>query len=409
MNHTEGVTVKEAKKTLPDGWRWVRIGELCRLVNGDAYRESDWSITGVPIIRIQNLNDGSKPFNYWAGSLQDRVVVESGNVLLAWSGTPGTSFGVHLWKGTKGVLNQHIFRVDIESNDVLPDWLVIAVNHQLDILIGKAHGGVGLRHVTKGEVESLEIPLPSLSEQKRIAAILNEQMAAVKRARAVAEAQLEAAKALPAAYLRAVFNSPEAQRWPRKELGEACDLLPAKSIATDGDTEVLAITTACLTESGFQPAGVKPAKMWAVNAAECVVSPGEVLIARSNTPDLVGRVAMYAGDPEGAVASDLTIRIKPRDGVRAPFLTSYLSFLYLSGYWKNRAGGASGSMKKITRTQLLSEQVPVPSLEVQQRIATMLSEQLAAAEKTRKVLEEQLATINKLPAALLHRAFKGEL
>jgi len=409
VNHTEGVTVKEAKKTLPDGWRWVRIGELCRLVNGDAYRESDWSITGVPIIRIQNLNDGSKPFNYWAGSLQDRVVVESGNVLLAWSGTPGTSFGVHLWKGTKGVLNQHIFRVDIESNDVLPDWLVIAVNHQLDILIGKAHGGVGLRHVTKGEVESLEIPLPSLSEQKRIAAILNEQMAAVKRARAVAEAQLEAAKALPAAYLRAVFNSPEAQRWPRKELGEACDLLPAKSIATDGDTEVLAITTACLTESGFQPAGVKPAKMWAVDAAECVVSPGEVLIARSNTPDLVGRVAMFAGNPRNAVASDLTIRIKPRDGVRAPFLTSYLSFLYLSGYWKNRAGGASGSMKKITRTQLLSEQVPVPSLEVQQRIATMLSEQLAAAEKTRKVLEEQLATINKLPAALLHRAFKGEL
>jgi len=119
------------KGSLPDGWRWVRIGELCRLVNGDAYRESDWSTTGVPIIRIQNLNDGSKPFNYWAGSLQDRVVVESGNVLLAWSGTPGTSFGVHLWKGTKGVLNQHIFRVDIESNDVLPDWLVIAVNHQL--------------------------------------------------------------------------------------------------------------------------------------------------------------------------------------------------------------------------------------------------------------------------------------
>ena len=409
MNHTEGVTVKEAKKTLPDGWRWVRIGELCRLVNGDAYRESDWSITGVPIIRIQNLNDGSKPFNYWAGSLQDRVVVESGNVLLAWSGTPGTSFGVHLWKGTKGVLNQHIFRVDIESNDVLPDWLVIAVNHQLDILIGKAHGGVGLRHVTKGEVESLEIPLPSLSEQKRIAAILNEQMAAVKRARAVAEAQLEAAKALPAAYLRAVFNSPEAQRWPRKELGEACDLLPAKSIATDGDTEVLAITTACLTESGFQPAGVKPAKMWAVNAAECVVSPGEVLIARSNTPDLVGRVAMFAGNPRNAVASDLTIRIKPRDGVRAPFLTSYLSFLYLSGYWKNRAGGASGSMKKITRTQLLSEQVPVPSLEVQQRIMAMLNEQMATAERTRKELEEQLDTINKLPAALLHRAFKGEL
>lgn len=395
------------QQQLPAGWQWVRLGNLCRLVNGNAYKESDWSRQGIPIIRIQNLNDASKPFNYWSGGIQGRVAVKPGNVLLAWSGTPGTSFGAHKWERGFGVLNQHIFRVDFKDGEILSDWAVRAINFQLDILIGKAHGGVGLRHVTKGEVESLEIPLPPLAEQRRIATILNAQMEAVDRARAATEAQLEAAKALPTAYLRSVFSSFDSQQWLKKPLGEIARLLPSKSIATNGDTEVIAITTACLSEGGFLASGVKEARMWAKDVPKCKVTSGEVLVARSNTPELVGRVAMYAGDPAGVVASDLTIRIWPTIGITSEFLTAYLSFLYQTGYWKERAGGASGSMKKVTRQQIQSEHVPIPIPAEQQRIAAMLKEQMASAARTRKVIEEELAAINKLPSALLYRAFNG--
>jgi hypothetical protein len=45
----------------------------------------------------------------------------------------------------------------------------------------------------------------------------------------------------------------------------------------------------------------------------------------------------------------------------------------------------------------------------QQRVLGSLSEQMTAAERTRKALEEQLDTINKLPGAFLRRAFSGEL
>ena len=58
-----------SEQKLPDGWRHIALGEVCRLVNGDAYNETDWSRSGLPIIRIQNLNDRAKPFNYWSGSL----------------------------------------------------------------------------------------------------------------------------------------------------------------------------------------------------------------------------------------------------------------------------------------------------------------------------------------------------
>jgi type I restriction enzyme S subunit len=66
-------------------------------------------------------------------------------------------------------------------------------------------------------------------------------------------------------------------------------------------------------------------------------------------------------------------------------------------------------MPKLNRQQLFAWSAPVPPLTEQRRIAAQLSEQMAAVERARKALEEQLDAIHKLPAALLRRAFRGEL
>jgi len=66
-------------------------------------------------------------------------------------------------------------------------------------------------------------------------------------------------------------------------------------------------------------------------------------------------------------------------------------------------------MKKITRTQVIDLAVPLPPLSEQERIAGVLREQMRSAEKARAAAEEELAAINSLPAALLRRAFNGEI
>lgn len=259
------------------------------------------------------------------------------------------------------------------------------------------------------DILAAKIPLPPLDEQRRIATRLREQLAAVSQARASLEAQLSDAEALPAACLRAVFQSKEAQRWPRRTFGEVCDLLPAKSISTDGDADVRAITSACLTETGFALAGVKSAKMHSHDVAECTVRGGEILIARSNTPELVGRVAMFLDEAPDLVASDLTIRIAPRTTMDGAFLTRHLSHLYVGGYWRERASGASGTMKKITRGQLLSEQVPEPPLAEQRAIAARLDAEFAASAELKRSLRAKLAEVEKLPASLLRAAFQPDV
>lgn len=49
---------------LPKGWAYTPIKELCLLINGKAFKPSEWSTIGLPIVRIQNLNKPNAPYNY---------------------------------------------------------------------------------------------------------------------------------------------------------------------------------------------------------------------------------------------------------------------------------------------------------------------------------------------------------
>jgi len=274
-------------------WKRRPLGHLCRLVNGDAYRETDWSPHGVPIIRIQNLNDPAKPFNFWAGSLHDRVIVNSGDVLLAWSGTPGTSFGAHSWNHGLAVLNQHIFRVDLNRELIDPDWAVFAINEQLHEMIGKAHGAVGLSHITRRKAEELLILVPSLTEQQTAVALLREQLAEVAKARVGVQAQLDAAEVLPAAHLDAVFNGTNLKRWPSEPLSEAAQISGGVTLGRDlrgrSTRAVPYLRVANVKDGWLDLAHVKDIEATEEEVRDCRLKFGDILLTEGGDPDKLGR------------------------------------------------------------------------------------------------------------------------
>jgi type I restriction enzyme S subunit len=153
---------------LPESWVVCQIGNLCTLRNGRAFKPTDWAKIGLPIVRIQNLNNIAAPYNYFLGDIDENHLLYGGELLFAWSGTPGTSFGAHIWNGKKAVLNQHIFRIDYYKSCIDKDYFKYAINYHLDELINIAHGGAGLQHVTKCLFEDTFIPLPPFAEQRRI-------------------------------------------------------------------------------------------------------------------------------------------------------------------------------------------------------------------------------------------------
>lgn len=143
---------------------------MCNLINGKAFKPSDWqkeSSGGLPIIRIQNLNNGNSSYNYYTGKVPEKIIIEKGDLLFSWSGSRGTSFGAHIWRGGKAILNQHIFKVE-HSDKVDRKYLYYALNDAVSEIEQNLHGGVGLVHITKGNLEKIKIPVPTLAIQRQV-------------------------------------------------------------------------------------------------------------------------------------------------------------------------------------------------------------------------------------------------
>jgi type I restriction enzyme S subunit len=158
------------------GWDLVRAGDVLDLINGRAFKPAEWGTTGLPIVRIQNLNDPTAPFNYYSGELPAKFKVSDGELLFAWSGTPGTSFGAHIWVRGPAWLNQHIFRVLFDEAEFDKRFLRYAINRNLNEYIRLAHGGAGLAHITKGRFEDSLLLRPPIEEQRRIVASIEQQL-----------------------------------------------------------------------------------------------------------------------------------------------------------------------------------------------------------------------------------------
>lgn len=156
---------------LPVGWEWVRLGAVMEMRNGKAFKPTEWKDAGLPIVRIQNLNNENAGFNYCdKNSVADKNLINNNEFLISWSGTPGTSFGAFIWRRGPAALNQHIFKCVLIGNAYVREFLRISINSQLNVLISQAQGGVGLQHVTKGTLERLVLVIPPLAEQSRIVA-----------------------------------------------------------------------------------------------------------------------------------------------------------------------------------------------------------------------------------------------
>ena len=155
-------------------WSAQTIGNMFLLTNGCAFKPEDWKSTGTPIIRIQNLNDRSAGFNYSQAPVPERNRIETGDLLFAWSGTLGSSFGARVWNGPPGVLNQHIFKVQMDEQQItLPFSLLVLARVEEDIA-RKSHGfKASFVHVKKSDLVKIDLLLPSVPEQQRIASCLS--------------------------------------------------------------------------------------------------------------------------------------------------------------------------------------------------------------------------------------------
>ncbi|MBV2150906.1 restriction endonuclease subunit S [Sphingobium sp. AS12] len=170
---TEPVEQGEVGKDLPRGWVAARINDTGLYINGLAFKPADWKNTGIPIIRIQNLTDTTKEFNYASGSYPDEVIVRNGDILVSWSAT----LDAFLWNRGEGVLNQHIFRTIPAEGLTHKAFLLILLRNAIREMGESEHAhGLVMTHINRGPFLNHIVLIPPLIEQQRIVDKFNELM-----------------------------------------------------------------------------------------------------------------------------------------------------------------------------------------------------------------------------------------
>lgn len=157
----------------------ARLGDIATYINGYAFKPSDWSDSGVPIIRIQDLTGNSYQANRYSGEYAKKYEVLPGDVLISWS----ASLGIYVWEGERAVLNQHIFKVVFDKCEVDKSFFVHQVQNILEKAASSAHGAT-MKHLTKPVFDALPFYLPPLEEQRRIAATLDQVSDLIAKRRA---------------------------------------------------------------------------------------------------------------------------------------------------------------------------------------------------------------------------------
>jgi len=319
-----------------------------------------------------------------------------------------------MWDRGDAVLNQHIFRVEEDPRLVTKQYLYWAVKQAMERIRGRVHGAT-MRHVTKGEFERTPIILAPLAEQRRIAAVLNEQMAAVERARAAAQAQLDAARALPAAYLRQAFprpGQPLPDGWRWVKLGEVCEFVRGVTFDKSEAKSTPSLGSLPILRAGniAEKLQMHDDLVWVPESRvdrEQLLLLGDIAICLSSgSPAVVGKTAYCERRWRGSVGAFCGI-VRSLEGLD----TRYLAHWFRSpSYWQWRDEQARGAnIQNLRFSELGRLELPLPPPLEQTRIAWVLNEQMASVERVRAAAEAQLAQISALPAALLRRAFSGEL
>ena len=174
-----GITTSEAGESLyhphfADDWRRFNLHSLATWVNGLAFRNIQFSPRGKPVIKISEIKSGiSSQTKFTEQSFDDSVRVEYGDLLFAWSGQPETSIDAYRWNGPSGWLNQHIFRVTPSTSvDDAFFYYLLKCLRPTFVAIARNKQTTGLGHVTRRDLEVLEVAVPPLPEQRIIADIL---------------------------------------------------------------------------------------------------------------------------------------------------------------------------------------------------------------------------------------------
>lgn len=168
-------------------WKKVEIGKIAKVISGFPFKSKDFQTTGIPVIKIKNIKDEKVVLDesdYVDLSIEvpNRFHLNKGDILISLTGShitlPSSVVGrVAMYRHEENsYLNQRAGKfINIEESDCLKDYLFyfLLQKETTTRIALKAQGAANQANISPGDVEGIEINLPPIPQQRKIASILS--------------------------------------------------------------------------------------------------------------------------------------------------------------------------------------------------------------------------------------------
>lgn len=289
-----------------------------------------------------------------------------------------------------------------DTSKLLPEFLFHWLRAKRAYLDNLGNGAT-FKEVSKATVSRIEIELPTVAEQKKIATILDAGEALqAKRKQALAKLDT-----LTKSLFIDLFGDPSTnpKDWPIRNIGE---LLESATYGTSEKSEMIGefpvLRMNNITRTGEMDfTDLKFMNLDASLYDRYLVRAGDILFNRTNSAELVGKTGIFREAKPMAYAGYL-IRLRVTQDNDPEFLAAFLNSGYSKKVLRHMCKSIIG-MANINATEIQAMKIPQPPLSLQQEFAR----QVTVLQKLKAVQHLSLSKLNTLFASLQSRAFKGEL
>lgn len=387
----------------------ISLGEFCQIGSG-----------GTPPRSRPEFYDGKIPW-LKSGELREGIVtgteecvsalgVEAARLKLVPKGALlvamyGATVGRTAMLGIDATTNQAVCHLLPDPSRADPRYLWFALQAKVPELLARRVGGAQ-PNISQETIRSTRVQLPPLTEQRRIADILD-KADAVRRKRKEAIALTE--RLLRSAFLE-MFGDPvtNPKGWPIKSLGELADIASgvAKGKKYEGQKTITLpyMRVANVQDGHLVLDEVKTITVSEDDARRYTLKPGDVLLTEGGDPDKLGRGAVWQGEVPECIHQNHVFRVRPDPTVTPLYLSAIIGSERGKRYFLRAAKQTTG-IATINMSQLKAFPVLVPPLAVQTAYLRLVSrlELLRARAKHMHTLAGDIFD------SLVHRSFRGEL
>jgi len=403
---------------LPKDWEVVRLGDVINTIKGKKPNIilNNWKDKVLPYLTAEYIRD-KKISEYVPVSYNNNFVfVQSNDIILIWDGSNAGDVFIDY----EGVLASTMIRIRPNNKNLSEKYLFYFLKTKFDLLNQKTTGST-IPHVNKNLFYSLEIPLPPISEQQKIAYVLS----AIQEAKEKTERVIEATKNLKKSLMKHLFTygpvplsdidkvelketeiGPLPTHWQVVRLEEIFDVKQGKQLSSKESKEnkILKpfLRTSNVLWNKIILSQISYMYFSEQEFEELKLKKGDILVCEGGD---VGRTAIWKDEIKECSYQNHLHRLRAKnENIKNYFFSYWMEYgilhkkLYLND--ANRT-----TIPNLSSSRLKSFDIPLPPLPEQQKIAEILS---SVDEKIQKE-EERKKALENLFKSMLHNLMTGKI